>query len=180
MSNFYTYFFATVLGCLFLTQPSYATPSLAEPKMHENLILNKKSFNKDSLNVTTILSDEKGNSFIRLDRFPLNPQSKIASENLGRVSEPFPIGKMVYRESKMNNGVQDWHTVPVPHGRLIIYITGKYKITVGSPEHPQTHIFTGGDILYFNDQTGHGHITQVLEEGVALMYDFSKPITINK
>lgn len=144
-----------------------------------DLSISSASFDKDALNITAILSDKDGNSYFEHQRFSLKTQQSVdPSTNLGRISDVFPLGNMVYRESLKNSADVNWHKVPVPNGRLIIYITGKYQITVGSPKHPESRIFRGGDILYFNDPVGAGHMTQVLEDGVALMYDFLAPITV--
>jgi hypothetical protein len=120
--------------------------------------------------ITTITTNLQHLSEFGRRDLPLNSIEKQDAYNLGNISAFLPAGQLQYRESKRNPSTANWHTEPDPYGRLIIYISGKYKITVGKKEHPESRIFCAGDVLFFNDQTGVGHITEVLEEGAALTY----------
>ncbi len=124
----------------------------------------------NTLLITTITTNLKKHSEFGSYALPLQSMVKQDAYNLGTISQFLPPGQLQYRESKKNASTANWHTEPDSYGRLIIYISGKYKITVGSQEHPESSFFSAGDVLFFNDQTGVGHITEVLEEGAALTY----------
>lgn len=132
----------------------------------------------NQINITTITNNhhtvsEFGNAFISLQTNKLHD-----AYDLGNITDFLPPGQLQYRISRPNPTTADWHVEPDPYGRLIIYLSGKYKITVGTKNESESRIFNGGDLLFFNDQTGLGHITEVLEEGIALTYMFIQDANI--
>ncbi len=131
------------------------------------------------INVTTITNNNVNISEFGTTFLMLKPNRIKDAYDLGHITEFLPLGQLQYRNSKPNQDSADWHVEPDPFGRLIIYLSGKYKITVGTPTSPESRIFTGGDILFFNDQIGLGHITEVLEAGIALTYKFAVEVKLD-
>ena len=62
------------------------------------------------------------------------------------------------------NYVEDWHVTPDKY--LVIMISGAF--TVELSDHSKI-LFNPGDVAYFEDLTGKGHVTRSLADGTAML-----------
>ena len=73
---------------------------------------------------------------------------------IGRISEPFPVSGLMFRETPADYDY-DWHNAP--RRQFIVLLDGEIEITAGSGERRR---FSGGDVLLVEDTEGKGHLTR--------------------
>ena len=101
------------------------------------------------MKITRIYSDDKGEShFADLDI------TLVDSGPIGRLSERFPAGSIIFRENDLDY-YYDWH--PAPERQYILMLDGEIEIEVSDGE---KRIFRGGDVLFVEDTEGRGHRTR--------------------
>ncbi|MCP4474007.1 MAG: hypothetical protein GY821_05470 [Gammaproteobacteria bacterium] len=85
-------------------------------------------------------------------------------QELGCYSNPYAVGTMQFRQFD-GGRYFDWH--PAPRAQYIFYLQGEVKVTASGNN--ESRIFTSGEILFANDTTGKGHISQTLSHGRAVI-----------
>jgi uncharacterized integral membrane protein (TIGR00697 family) len=120
---------------------------------------NKTKFDDNAM-FTMVVSDNNNSYFVDQD-IKLLPNLA-----LGLRSENFPVKSFVIR----NIGEGDflnWHTVQTP--QYAVYLSGEIELEVSKGEKRR---FKSGDIVFFNDLIGKGHITKAISPGQALIANY--------
>jgi uncharacterized integral membrane protein (TIGR00697 family) len=82
---------------------------------------------------------------------------------LGFYSKDFPAKSFSIRDID-EFCFLNWHTTRIP--QYVIYLSGEIEIEVS---HDVKRRFKSGDVVFFNDLAGNGHITRVVQPGQAVI-----------
>lgn len=112
----------------------------------------------DSATFTTICGEKDGDTYFVDQDIELLP--KYA---LGFYSKDFPVKSFAIRKIDESSFL-NWHTIQRP--QYTVYLTGEIEIEVSNGIKRR---FKNGDIVFFNDLFGKGHITRVIKPGQAIV-----------
>ncbi len=104
------------------------------------------------MKVTRVYADSSGETHFE------DIEMKLADAGpIGRLSEPVPVGKLVFRKNDPHYDY-DWHNAPAR--QYIVLLDGAIELEVSDGE---KRVLQGGEILLMEDVTGKGHRTRHVE-----------------
>lgn len=107
------------------------------------------------MKIPRISADEHGNSIFDDVSISLADGGPI-----GLLSEKFPAGSVIFRETPADYNFQ-WH--PAPARQLLFIMKGSAEFTVSNGD---TRILGAGDVLLLEDTKGQGHCSRALNNEV--------------
>ena len=104
------------------------------------------------MRITRLYTDSAGDSRFEEVDVPLEEAGEI-----GRLSERFPVGSIIFRET---GGDYDYDFHNAPERQFIIMLDGVIEIETSRGER---RAFEGGDVLLAEDTEGRGHKTRSVD-----------------